>query len=56
LIVSAKNVDKKNRLRSKYVGFRVSPEEDIQLEKVVALSGQGNCCCEKLTNIQSVTV
>ncbi len=37
--MSAKNVDKHNRFRSITVGFRVSPEENDQINKAVALSG-----------------
>lgn len=37
--MSAKNLDCKNRWRSKTVAFRVSPEEDAQLETAVRLSG-----------------
>ncbi len=37
--MSVKNVDRHNRLRSKTVGFRVSPEEDEQIETAVRLSG-----------------
>ena len=37
--MSAKNLDKKNRFRSKTVAFRVSPEEWIQFETSVRLSG-----------------
>ena len=37
--MSAKNLDKHNRFRSVTVGFRVSPEESIKLDKMVALSG-----------------
>lgn len=37
--MSAKNCDKKNRLRSVTVGFRMSPEEARQLDIAVALSG-----------------
>jgi uncharacterized protein (DUF1778 family) len=37
--MSLKNLDSKGRLRSKTVGFRVSPEEDEQLETAVRLSG-----------------
>ena len=37
--MSAKNVDKHNRFRSITVGFRVSPEENEQINRVVALSG-----------------
>lgn len=35
----AKNLDKHNRWRNKTVAFRVSPEEDEQLELFVKLSG-----------------
>ena len=37
--MSAKNVDKHNRFRSITVGFRVSPEENEELNRAVALSG-----------------
>ena len=37
--MSAKNVDRHNRFRSITVGFRVSPEENEQLNLAVALSG-----------------
>ncbi len=37
--MSAKNLDKKNRLRSKTVAFRVSPEEWKQFEIAAELSG-----------------
>ena len=37
--MSAKNLDKHNRWRNKTVAFRVSPEEDEQLEAFVKLSG-----------------
>jgi hypothetical protein len=37
--VSLKNCDNKNRWRSKTVGFRVSPEEDEQINRYVKLSG-----------------
>lgn len=37
--MSAKNLDNKNRWRSVTVGFRVSPEEDAQIETAVRLSG-----------------
>ena len=37
--MSAKNVDSRNRWRSVTVGFRVSPEENILINKAVALSG-----------------
>ena len=36
--MSAKNLDKHNRWRNKSVAFRVSPEEDEQLEIFVKLS------------------
>lgn len=37
--MSAKNVDRHNRFRSITVGFRVSPKENEQLNRAVALSG-----------------
>ena len=37
--MSAKNRDNKNRWRNITVGFRVSPEENEQLERCVRLSG-----------------
>ncbi len=37
--MSVKNVDRRNRFRSVTVGFRVSPEENEELNRAVALSG-----------------
>ncbi len=37
--MSLKNRDSKNRWRNKVVAFRVSPEEDEQIETAVRLSG-----------------
>ena len=37
--MSAKNCDEQGRLRSVTVGFRVSPEENAQLDGLVQLSG-----------------
>lgn len=37
--MSSKNRDEHNRWRSKTVAFRVSPEEDDQIERYVQLSG-----------------
>ena len=37
--MSLKNRDNKNRWRNKTVAFRVSPEEDEQIESAVRLSG-----------------
>ena len=37
--MSAKNVDRYNRFRNITVGFRMSPEENEQLNRAVALSG-----------------
>ena len=37
--MSVKNRDNKNRWRNKTVAFRVSPEEDAQIETAVRLSG-----------------
>ena len=37
--MSAKNFDKHNRWRNKAVFFRVSPEEDAQIETAVKITG-----------------
>ena len=37
--MSSKNRDEYNRWRNKTVAFRVSPEEDAQIERYVQLSG-----------------
>lgn len=37
--MSAKNLDRKGRRRNVTVAFRVSPEEDIQIETLVRLCG-----------------
>lgn len=37
--MSANNVDRHNRFRNITVGFRVSPEEQAELNRAVALSG-----------------
>lgn len=37
--MSAKNLDNHNRWRNKTVAFRVSPEEDEQIETAVRISG-----------------
>ena len=37
--MSAKNLDKHNRRRNQTVAFRVSPEEDTQIETAVKLTG-----------------
>ena len=37
--MSSKNKDEHNRWRNKAVAFRVSPEEDAQIERYVQLSG-----------------
>lgn len=37
--MSAKNLDNKNRWRSKTIAFRMSPEEAQQLDVKVKLSG-----------------
>lgn len=39
MIMSLKNLDSQGRWRNKTVAFRVSPEEDAQLERFVQLSG-----------------
>ncbi len=49
--MSAKNLDNKNRFRSKTVGFRVSPEEWEQFEIAVKLSGM--CKQDYLINRRS---
>jgi hypothetical protein len=50
--MSAKNLDNKNRWRNKTVAFRVSPEEDRQIETAVRLSGltKQDYITRKLTN------
>ena len=37
--MSSKNRDEHNRWRNKTVAFRVSPEDDVQIERYVQLSG-----------------
>ena len=37
--MSVKNLDNQNRWRNKTVAFRVSPEEDAQIETAVRLTG-----------------
>ena len=37
--MSVKNLDRHNRWRNKTVAFRVSPEEDREIETAVRLSG-----------------
>ena len=55
--MSAKNVDRHNRFRSITVGFRVSPEENEQLNRTVALSGlpKQEYCYQKCMN-RDITV
>ena len=55
--MSAKNVDRHNRFRSITVGFRVSPEENDQLNRAVALSGlpKQEYCYRKCMN-RDITV
>ena len=50
--MSAKIVDGKGRFRSKTIGFRVSPEEDKQINIAVSLSGltKQNYIVKKLSN------
>ena len=56
--MSAKNRDRHNRFRSITVGFRVSPEEQEQLNRAVALSGlpkQEYCyrkCMNRMITVQ----
>lgn len=37
--MSAKNLDKHQRFRSKTIGFRMSPEENAELDRLIKLSG-----------------
>ena len=56
--MSAKNRDNHNRWRNITVGFRVSPEENEQLNRAVALSGlpkQEYCYRKCMDNSISVT-
>ncbi len=39
MIMSKKNVDQKGRWRSKTIAFRVSPEENEQINRYVEISG-----------------
>ena len=56
--MSAKNLDKHNRWRNKAVFFRVSPEEDAQIETAVKLTvvAQGNPRVYKALRDQLVAV
>ena len=55
--MSAKNVDRHNRFRNITVGFRVSTEENEQLNRAVALSGlpKQEYCYRKCMN-RDITV
>ena len=55
--MSAKNVDRHNRFRSITVGFRVSPEEQEELNRAVALSGlpKQEYCYRKCSQIREYT-
>ena len=55
--MSVKNVDRYNRFRNITVGFRVSPEENEQLNRAVALSGlpKQEYCYRKCMN-RDITV
>ena len=56
--MSAKNRDNHNRWRNITVGFRVSPEENEQLNRAVALSGlpkQEYCYRKCMDNSITVT-
>ena len=37
--MSQKNLDRQGRWRNKIVSFRISPEENLELERAVRLSG-----------------
>ncbi len=56
--MSAKNVDRYNRFRNITVGFRVSPEENEEINRAVALSGLSKqeycyrCCMERDVVVQ----
>ena len=54
--MSAKNLDRKNRFRNITVGFRVSPEENEELNRAVALSGlpKQEYCYRKCMNREVV--
>lgn len=56
--MSAKNCDNHNRWRNITVGFRVSPEENEQLNRAVAMSGlpkQEYCYRKRMDNSITVT-
>lgn len=56
--MSAKNCDNHNRWRNITVGFRVSPEENEQLNRAVAMSGlpkQEYCYRKSMDNSITVT-
>ena len=42
--MSVKNLDRHNRWRNKTVAFRVSPDEDREIETAVRLSGLTKMC------------
>lgn len=50
--MSAKNLDKHNRFRSITIGFRVSPEEQEEINRAVSLSGltKQEYCYQKCMN------
>ena len=54
--MSAKNLDKHNRFRSITVGFRVSPEENEQINKFVAVSGlsKQEYCYRRCINVDDI--
>lgn len=54
--MSAKNLDKHDRFRSITVGFRVSPEEQKTINRIVALSGltKQEYCYRKCTDREIV--
>ena len=54
--MSAKNRDEHNRWRNITVGFRVSPEENEQINIAVALSGlsKQEYCCRRCLNREIV--
>ena len=52
--MSAKNVDRHNRFHSITVGFRVSPEEQEELNRAVALLSKQEYCYRKCTGREVV--
>ena len=47
--MSVKNLDRHNRWRNKAVSFRVSPQEDEQIEMAVKLAGMTKQECRSIS-------